>query len=38
MLMTLEEQFNVTVSDEESVNLKTVGDIVKLIDAKSKEN
>lgn len=38
MLMTLEEQFNITVSDEESVNLKTVGDIVKLIDAKSKEN
>lgn len=38
MLMTLEDEFNVTVSDEESVNLKTVGDIVKLIDAKSKKN
>ena len=37
MLMTLEEQFDVTVSDEESVNLKTVGDIVKLIDAKIKK-
>ena len=37
MLMTLEEQFDVTVSDEESVNLKTVGDIVKLIDAKVKK-
>ena len=38
MLMTLEDEFNVTVSDEESVNLKTVGDIVKLIDAKAKKN
>ena len=38
MLMTLEDEFNVTVSDEESVNLKTVGDIVKLIDSKSKKN
>ena len=28
MLMTLEDEFNVTVTDEESVNLKTVGDIV----------
>lgn len=38
MLMTLEDEFNVTVSDEESVNLKTVGDIVKLIDSKIKKN
>ena len=37
MLMTLEDEFNVTVSDEESVNLKTVGDIVKLIDSKTKK-
>lgn len=35
MLMTLEDEFNVTVSDEESVGLKTVGDIVKLIDKKT---
>lgn len=35
MLMTLEDEFNVTVTDEESVNLKTVGDIVKLIDKKT---
>ena len=35
MLMTLEDEFNVTVSDEESVNLKTVADIVKLIETKS---
>ena len=37
MLMTLEDEFNITVSDEESVALKTVGDIVNLIDAKSKK-
>jgi len=38
MLMTLEDNFNVTVTDEESVNLKTVGDIVKLIDSKTAKN
>lgn len=38
MLMTLEDEFNVTVTDEESVTLKTVGDIVKLIDKKTKKN
>ena len=37
MLMTLEDELNVTVTDEESVNLKTVGDIVKLIDSKTKK-
>ena len=37
MLMTLEDEFNVTVTDEESVNLKTVGDIVKLIESKTKK-
>ena len=37
MLMTLEDEFNVTVSDEESVNLKTVQDIAVLIDSKSKK-
>ena len=36
MLMVLEDEFNVTVSDEESLKLKTVGDIVKLIDKKIK--
>ena len=35
MLMLLEDEFNVTVTDEESVNLKTVADIVKLIETKS---
>ena len=38
MLMTLEDNFYVTVTDEESVNLKTVGDIVKLIDSKTAKN
>lgn len=38
MLMTLEDNFNVTVTDEESVGLKTVGDIVKLIDSKTAKN
>ena len=35
MLMVLEDEFDVTVSDEESLQLKTVGDIVKLIDKKA---
>ena len=34
MLMSLEEEFNVTVPEEDAVNIKTVGDIVKLIDKK----
>lgn len=37
MLMVLEDEFNVTVSDEESLQLKTVGDIVNLIDTKTKK-
>ena len=37
MLMVLEDEFNITVSDEESVKLKTVGDIVKLIDSKTQK-
>lgn len=35
MLMVLEDEFNVTVTDEESLTLKTVGDIVTLIDKKT---
>ena len=37
MLMVFEDEFNVTVSDEESLQLKTVGDIVNLIDSKTKK-
>lgn len=33
MLMGLEEEYGITVSDEDAVNIKTVGDIIKLIDA-----
>ena len=33
MLMSLEEEFNITVSEEEAVNIKTVGDIVNLIES-----
>ena len=34
MLMGLEEEFNITVPEEDAVNIKTVGDIVKLIEEK----
>ena len=34
MLMSLEDEFGVTVSDEDPVNIKTVGDIVKTIEKK----
>ena len=33
LLMTLEDEFHVSISDEESIKLKTVEDIVKVIDA-----
>ena len=29
----LEEEFNITVPEEDTANIKTVGDIVKIIDA-----
>ncbi|MCC8191501.1 MAG: acyl carrier protein [Ruminococcus sp.] len=32
MVMTLEEEFDVKISDEEVENVKTVGDIVKIIE------
>lgn len=35
MLMSLEEEFSITVPEEDAVNIKTVGDIVKLIDEKN---
>ena len=34
MLMGLEEEFEITVPEEDAVNLKTVGDIVRIIDEK----
>ena len=30
--MSLEEEFDITVPEEDAVNIKTVGDIVKLIE------
>ena len=33
MLMTLEDEFGIEVSEDEAVNLKTVADIVKIIDS-----
>lgn len=35
MLMVLEDEFNITVTDEESLAMTTVGDIVTLIDKKT---
>jgi len=34
MLMSLEEEFDITVPEEDAVNIKTVGDIVELIESK----
>lgn len=32
MLMSLEEEFEISVPEEDAVNIKTVGDIIKLIE------
>ena len=32
MLMSLEEEFGITVSEDDAMKIKTVGDIVKAID------
>ncbi len=34
MLMSLESEFDITVPEEDAVNIKTVGDIVSLIEQK----
>ncbi|MFA6860499.1 MAG: acyl carrier protein [Clostridia bacterium] len=36
MLMTLEEEFHISISDEESLTIKTVGDIIKVVENKQK--
>ncbi len=36
MLMSFEEEFNITVPEEDAVNIKTVGDIVNLIEEQQK--
>ena len=33
MLMTLEEEFGISIPDEDAMNLKTVGDIVTYIES-----
>ncbi len=38
MLMALEEEFGITVPDEDAEKLKTVGDIAKYIDSVKKED
>lgn len=35
LIMNLEEEFNLQVSDEDAQNLKTVGDLVKYIESKN---
>lgn len=32
MLMGLEEEYGITVPEEDAINIKTVGDIIKLIE------
>ena len=34
MLMNLEEDYNISVPEEEAVKIKTVGDIIKIINEK----
>ena len=32
MVMTLEEEFGITIPEDDAVNIKTVGDIIKLLE------
>lgn len=36
MLMNLEEECGITISEEDAVNIKTVGDIISLIEKNAK--
>ena len=38
LLMTLEDEFGVTVSDEEAVKIKTVDDIINIVGKNKKED
>ena len=38
LLMTLEDEFGVTVSDEEAVQIKTVDDIINIVGKNKKED
>ena len=33
MFMSLEDEYNITVSDDEAVKIKTIGDVIKLIES-----
>ena len=34
LVMTIEEEFNISVPEEEAIGIKTVGDIVNILDSK----
>lgn len=36
LIMSLEEEYGISIGDDEAASTSTVGDIVKLIDAKTK--
>jgi len=36
LLIALEDEFGVTISDQDALNLKTVGDVVKFVEANKK--
>jgi len=38
LIMTFEERFGFEISEEDAEKLKTVGDVIKYIEAKQKEN
>lgn len=33
IIMAVEDEFNITIHDEEAADIKTVGDLVKLVDS-----
>jgi acyl carrier protein len=33
IIMAIEDEFNITIHDEEAADIKTVGDLVKLVDS-----
>lgn len=37
LLMTLEDEFGVAISDEEAVKIKTVGDILNIVNGEAEE-
>lgn len=37
MLTTLEDEFGIAISDEEATSMQTIGEVVKIIEAKQKK-